>query len=190
MPAPTIVRGPAPVGIDRLDYVYRADTRSIGDLKNGFVPRYDRMSVNDLRELVRVYSGAKTLGQSSLSAHLKPGGVELESNDPNMRRSALDLHQYIIQKNPRGPWVSTDPDKACGGYAGGRSIYRIDMGKMKPVPWEKAVPGAKQAKLAPHLLMDGETVDSSSCFALHARVGATREVTFLGGIPREWITLM
>ncbi len=189
MPAPTIVRGPAPVGIDRLDYVYRADSRSLGDLKNGFVPRYDRMSVEDLRELVRVYSGAKTLGQSSLSAHLKAGGVELESNDLNMRRSALDLHQYIIRKNPRGPWVSTDPKETCGGYANGRPIYRIDMGKMKRVPWEKAVPGAKLGKLSPHLLLDGETVDSSCRFALQACVGDVREVTFLGTIPREWITL-
>ncbi|MDF3981007.1 hypothetical protein P3W23_03185 [Luteibacter sp. PPL554] len=197
---PAMVRGPAAVaGAPRLDYVYRADTRSMDSLKNGFVPRYDLMSVDDLRELVRVFAGVKTLADSALGSHirLRPTGPlngplmdALGKENSGASLNALDLHRHIIQANPRGPWVSADPDKACGGYAGGRSIYRIDMRYMRVVPWREAVPGAKGGRMWPHLLIDGRTVDDAKHFALHASIGATREVTFLGTIPAEWITLV
>jgi len=198
--APAMVRGPAPVtGQPRLDYVYRADGRSMESLAKGFVPRYDAMTVEDIRELVRVFAGVKTLAESTLGAHvrLKPTGPfngpladALGKENSNARLNALDLHRHIIQQNPRGPWVSADPDKACGGYAGGRAIYRIDMSQMRVVAWKDAVPGAKGGRMWPNLLLDGKAVEDSSHFALHATVGSTREVTFLGTIPREWITLV
>ncbi|MEX1828703.1 hypothetical protein [Luteibacter sp. CQ10] len=176
---------------NQLPCVYRADGRSVEQIKReGFVPWYRSMRVEDLRELVRVYAGTKTLAQSSLGAHLLPKAgllAQLDAGSLDARRDAAALHRHIINSPTKGPFVSTDPDRSCGGYTGRGTIYRIDMRSMQRVEWARAVPGARKVPFMPHLLIDAETVDRANHFALHAAIGSTREITFIGPIPASWI---
>lgn len=189
---PPVSRAPAPVaGPNRLDYVYRCDGRAVEDIsKNGF-RAWIELPLEELRDFVRFAAGVKSLSQTIMGSKLNPhAGIykELGCPDRNALFDAPMLQRHIISTTLRGPWVSTDPERSCGGRTTGK-IFRIDMSRMKAVPWSEAVKGAKSARLWPHLLLNGSTVEDSTCFALQAHFGATKEVTFLGSIPREWVTV-
>ncbi|SDG77699.1 hypothetical protein SAMN04515659_3503 [Dyella sp. 333MFSha] len=192
-PAP--VTPPATVapagGSDAPRVVYRGDSRLLTDLPRGFEARVP-LELEAARDFIRLYTGVKQLKDCAFAEDVRKRRITLESDSPTAVHTPVDLVRLIIASRIPGPAVSTDPDVACGGYASGRQIYRIDTSHLRVVPWSEAVPGMAQRQTSfwPQLLLnrDARSLDDATTIAVwNVKGGDTREVMFLTPIPRDTI---
>lgn len=166
--------------------VYRADNRPPKTvLKQGFEP-WVPFTLEESRDLILHFTGRKQLQNCSFKSK-----ITLANNEPEAVGTPLDLKTLIITSKQRGPTVSTDPSKDCGGYADGRAyIYKIDCSHLKEVDWTTAIPKMtiRRNSLWPALLLDADTLDKATTIAFKSP-GTTQEVTFLTPIPANKIAL-
>ncbi len=100
-------------------------------------------------------------------------------------KSPLDLSRLIIS-SPQPEFVSTDPDPDCGGYSTKGFIYLIEFSQLENREWNDFVLGIKidfkVNSFVPKLFLDTSSLFWAKIIALK-HFGATKEVTFLTGIP-------
>lgn len=164
--------------------LYRADGRTMAEIRerDGF-QAWCPLDLQQARKFACLFTGSTD--DAGLPAHL-------QEQFGDGKKKLNDLSAYIKWTKDKSStvWISTAINDDCGGQGSGGSIFRIEADlKEYDISGSNLVllQEGRRSNLKPSLVLDGDTIMTSTIIALNHGPKDDAEVSFLTAIPNNLI---